>query len=237
MTALGTRAASVLALALWGVGAEAGQTRFVPLVGHGGRGAPPIALSVDAGTPVLTSLASTTIEPMVHILPTYRGAAKSSIKVIGAYRITEPAGTRLVNASASGYLPVELRFNDGRCFTLTAEYAGPTLSNAALHGVGCDERAPVAEPASPAPPADRALRKIGVSWGFAAWADDQIGVTYVTTPFAKIYQPFMAVRMPVTKIMAMNSPDAPLADMTLLTRIDEQPVLMTLEVVYDAFSN
>lgn len=232
MTVAGVRMAPVLALAMWGVGAGARQTGFVPPAGYGGWGGPPIASTVEPGAPVLTSLASATVKPLVHILPTYPGAAKSSFRIIGAYRITEPPGTRLVEVSARNYLPLLARFSDGRCFTFSADYTGPTLSKASFHRVRCDERRPTVEPAPPAPLTDRALRMIGVSWGFAAWADDLAGLTYVTKPFAETCQPFMIVRLPVTNIMSMNSPDAPLADMTLLTRIDGKPVLMTLEILY-----
>ena len=62
-------------------------------------------------------------------------------------------------------------------------------------------------------------------------------LTYITKPFATTYQPLMTVRLPVAAIMAMNSPDAPLADITLLTRLKGQPTLVTLEVVYGAFGN
>jgi hypothetical protein len=233
--AAGARTAAVLALAVAGVSGEARQFGFVPPSGYGGKGGPPLATPAQPGAPALTSLAPATISGLIHILPSYPGAGKSSVKVIGAYRITEPAGTRLVGAWAPGYLPVTVQLSDGRCFAFTADYAGPALSNAALRRVDCEERRPAAEPAPPTPPADHSLRLAGVAWGFAAWTDDRAGLTYITEPFAKTYQPLMTVRLPVTNIMAMNSPDAPLADMTLLTRINGQPALMTLEVSYGAF--
>ena len=229
--------AAVLALTVSGVDADARPLGFVPAAGYGGKGGPPLASSVEPGAPALTSLSPAKIAPLIHILPSYPSAGKSSVKIIGAYQIAEPAGTRLVKVSAPGYLPVTARFSDGRCFTFTADYAGPTLSNAVFHRAGCDEHRPAAEPAPPTPPAGRALRLIGVSWGFAAWADDRAGLTYLTEPFVKTYQPFITVRSPVTNIMAMNSPDAPLADMTLLTRVGGHPALITLEVVYGASGN
>lgn len=231
------RIAAVLALTVWSVGGDARQLGFVPAAGYGGKGGPPVASSAEPGAPALTSLSPATIAPLIQILPNYPGAGKSSVKVIGAYQIAEPAGTRLAEVWARGYLPVTARFSNGRCFTFSADYAGPALSDAALHRAECDERRPAAETAPPTPPADLGLRLIGVSWGFAAWADDRAGLTYVTEPFAKVYQPLMTVRSPVANIMAMNSPDAPLADITLLTRVRGQPVLITLEVVYGAFGN
>lgn len=235
--AAGMRKAAILALAVAGVGADASQFGVVPPAGYGGKGGPPLATPTEPGTPALISLPTAALAPFVQVVPGYAGATKSSVKVIGAYRITEPAGTRLVEAWAPGYLPVALRLSDGRCFAFTADYAGPALSNAALHHINCGARRPASEPAPPTPPAGHSLRLVGVAWGFAAWSDDGTGLTYITAPFAKTYQPLSAVRLPVINIMAMNSPDAPLADMTLLTRIDGQPALVTLEVIYGAFGS
>lgn len=231
--AAGARMATMVAVAAIGIAADAHQFEFVPPTGYGGKGGAPTATLAERGAPALTSLPFVTVEPLIRIDPSYPEAARSSVKVIGAYRIGERAGIHLVGAWARGaYLPVNLRFDDGRCFALTAEYAGPTLSNAALHRIGCDAQPAVVEAPPPTPPAGRALRLIGVAWGFAAWSDNRAGLTSITAPFAKTWQPLVTARLPVTAIMAMNSPDAPIADMTLLTRIHGHPTLVTLEVIY-----
>ena len=229
---------AMLVLAVEGRAVDARQLSFVPPAGHGGEGSSPLARPAERGAPALTSLKSATIAPLVSIMASYPDAAKSSVKVIGAYRISEPAGTHLVEAWSRGvFLPVTTRFSDGRCFAFTADYAGPTLSNAALHRVECDQPRPIAEPAPPTPPASRDLRLVGVAWGFAAWRSHGAALTYITKPFATTYQPLMTVRLPVAAIMAMNSPDAPLADMTVLTRLNGHPTLVTLEIVYGGFRN
>lgn len=231
--AAGARMAAMVAFAALGIAADAHQSGVVPPTGYGGKGGPPTAPLSEPGAPPLTSLPFKAVTSLIGIDPSYPEAARSTVKVIGAYRIGEPAGTRLVRAWARGaYLPVNLRFDDGRCFTLTAEYAGPTLSNAALHRTSCDAPPAVVEVPPPPPPASPALRLIGFAWGFAAWTDHRAGLTFITAPFAKTSQPLIIARLPVSAIMAMNSPDAPVADMTLLTRMHGHPTLVTLEVIY-----
>ena len=218
--AASARMATMVAFAAVGIAADAHQLRFVPPTGYGDKNGTPTVTLVDPEAPALTSVPLATFAHLIQIDPSFREAAKSSVKVIGAYRIDERAGTHLAAAWArGGYLPVNLRFDNGRCFALTADYAGPTLSDAALHRIGCDAPPAIVEPPPP-PPANSALRLIGVAWGSAAWSDHRAGLTFITAPFAKTWQPLITARLPVTAIMAMNSPDAPIADLTLLTRID-----------------
>jgi hypothetical protein len=130
-----------------------------------------------------------------------------------------------------GFLPVNLAFSDGSCFRFQADYVGGRLAGARLNRSDCAaRRLPKAVPG--AAPADRHLRWTGASGGFGAWADDRAGTTIVTAPFAKGFTPLFSARMKPLGFMAMNSVDAPLANITLVARIGGKLMLITLLVSY-----
>lgn len=163
--------------------------------------------------------------------PAYPRAKLAHAKVVGVFAIAEPAGTHLVSVWAAAFLPVLLTFSDGRCFSFSADYEGGTLSNGALRRADCEHRS-FAEEVSPKPPAGRSLRLIGSSWSYAAWADDRTHTTIVTVPFSRTFRPFFVAHMRTDAIAAMNGPDTPGGDVTLVGRVDGWLMAVTLEVSY-----
>lgn len=55
-------------------------------------------------------------------------------------------------------------------------------------------------------------------------------MTVITVPYAKMFQPLFTARMAAAAIMAMNGPDWPGGNVTLVDRIDGRLTVVTLEV-------
>jgi hypothetical protein len=220
----------VLVLALAAIGVDAQP--FVPPAGFLGKPGPGVATPPEPGSPPLSRIPDASIADRFRVDPDYPRHGDAAAKVIGAFDIAEPPGTHLVSAWGRGFLPVTLSFSDGRCFSLTADYAGGTLSNGRLTRVSCGPKPNLYEPQLAPPPPDRGLRPVGSSWGYGAWSDDRTGTTIITAPFAKTFQPLFTARMGVTAIAGMNGPDWPGGNMTIVGRIDGRLVVVTLEVGY-----
>jgi hypothetical protein len=217
-----------LALALTGVDADA---QFVPPAGYSGKPGPGVATPAEPGAPALTRIPDTSLANLFHVDPAYPRHANASAKVIGAFTVAEPRGAHLVAAWAPGFLPITLSFSDGRCFSLSADYVGGTLSNGRLHHVACAPRS-VYEPPVPPSPSGRRLRLVGSSWTYGAWADDEARTTIVTAPLVKTFQPLFTARMRASAIMAMNGIDWPGGNVTLVGRIHGRVTVVTLAVTY-----
>lgn len=149
------------------------------------------------------------------------------LKVISAYRVSGAIGQKVVSAQGYGFLPVWLKMKDGTCLALEANYD----TNGRLNAAACDGR-PSGGQASVAQPTNKALRFIGASWGYSAWYDPKERSTIVTAPFAKSFEPPFVAHMPVIAITAMNSPDAPLGNVSVIGRIGGKLVVIVLEVSF-----
>lgn len=224
------RAGAGIALALTGIGLS-GQT-FVPPAGYTGKPGPGVATPPEPGAPALARISEASLSDRFQIDPAYPRRASAAAKVIGAFTVAEPPGTHLVAAWAPGFLPITLSFSDGRCFSFGADYNGGILSNGRLNRIDCAAQRHSYETPVAQPPAGRALRFAGVAWGYGAWVDDRAGTTVVTAPFAKTFEPLFTARMPVIAMMAMNGPDWPGGNMTLVGRIDGRITIVTLEIGY-----
>jgi hypothetical protein len=153
------------------------------------------------------------------------------VKIVGAFAVEVPKDSHFVSAWSPGFLPVTLAFSDGQCFSLAADYLGGTLSNGRLNRVGCEYPRPIVAPTVSAPP-DKSLQLVGSAWGYAAWKDPRSRTTFVTVPFSKTFQPFFTAHMDTTAVMAMNGPDWPGGNVTLVGNVDGQLTVVTLEVAY-----
>lgn len=213
--------------------AGAAHAQFVPPAGYSGNGAQPdVVAPTDPDAPILTRIPDTTLSGLFHVDPDYkRGASTGHVKVVGAFEIAETQKRHFVAAWSPGFLPVTLSFSDGKCYSLQADYAGGTLSNGRLSKVGCDDRQ-TGEQAPSSPPPGSPLRFVGSAWSYGAWADDQAGTTIVTAPYAKTFQPLFAAQMSTSAIMAMNGPDYPGGNVTLVGRVGDRLAVVTLEVGY-----
>lgn len=69
-------------------------------------------------------------------------------------------------------------------------------------------------------------------WGYGAWTNPKTGVLTVTVPYEKTFVPLFTTRMKASAMMAMNSPDAPLGNVTLVGKIKGRLTVVTLEVGY-----
>lgn len=207
---------------------------FTPPVGYSAgpnaAARPCVAPVVDASAPRLTCIPIAEVAKLFKTDPGYPNADKQHLQVVGAYYLDLPAGERLTEASAGGYLPVRLKLSGGRCFSLSAEYYGK-LSNARLTPATCDGRSYKDDRIAPQP-TGKSLRLIGSAEGYDAWGDDEAGRIIVTAPYSKTFKALFTAHMPVTGIMAANSPDAPFGNVTLVGQLYGKPVVVVLEVSF-----
>lgn len=220
-------------------------SEFMPPAGYDSGSSvarPGVASPIEPGTPRLVRLPDSQLSSLFHPNRGYRRVGDDSglslwptagakAKVVGAFGLGEPRGTHLADAWSPGFLPVWLSFSDGRCFLLRADYERGTLSNGRLKRVSCEgKRKFYSEP--PPQPNDPFLRLLSASWGYSAWIDPKTGVLTVTVPYQKTFVPLFTTRMKVSAMMAMNSPDAPLGNVTLVGKINGRLTVVTLEVGY-----
>lgn len=223
------RAVAMTAIAVTAIGAHA---QLVPPAGYSGGGSRRrVAVAVDASAPPLIRIPDTAMASLIHVDPAYkRGSSVGQARVVGAFAVAETSKTQVVAAWSAGFLPVTLLLSDGRCYSLQANYEGGALSNGRLSKAGCEGKRPSAEPPFPPPPPGRSLRFIGSAWGYGAWADDRAGTTIVTAPGATTFQPLFTARMTALAIMAMNGPDWPGGNVTLVGRTEGRLTVVTLDV-------
>lgn len=236
-TAVGT-------LALLPIPAQSAQ--FVPPAGYDSGSPlarPGVASPTEPGAPPLARIPDSQLSYLFRANPQYRRVGDNSgltlwptagakAKVVGAFAVGEPQGTHLVDAWSPGFLPVWLAFSDGRCFLLTADYEHGTLSNGRLKRVSCAEGRRTFE-GPPAPkPSDPSLRLLSSSWPYVAWTDPKTGLITVAAPYQKTFVPLFTTTMKATAMMALNSPDAPFGNVTLVGRIRSRLTVVTLEVGY-----
>lgn len=210
------------------------HAQFVPPAGYsGGASRPSVAPPSDSSAPPLARIPDTAVSRLIHVDPTYkRGLAGGHAKVVGAFAVAESTKAHVVAAWSPGFLPVTLSFSDGRCYSLQADYYGGALSNGQLNRVDCEEQQKSEEPAPTAQLSGRSLRFIGGAWGYAAWVDDRAKITIITAPGATTLQPLFTAEMETIAIMAMNGPDWPGGNVTLVGKIKGRLTVVTLEVVY-----
>ena len=189
---------------------------------------PGVAVPTDPTAPVLTRLPDASLQPLFHLNPTYSRASFARVKVVGAFTVAESQGAHFVDAWGVGYLPVFMSFSDGRCFAFAADYEGGTLSNGRMHRAGCEPSKPVGQ--VPQSPPDPTLRLVGYNWGYGAYMDDRSGKTIVGSPETPNFEPLFTADMDTMAIMAMNGPDWPGGNVTLVGRIKGQLTVVTLEV-------
>ncbi|SFO47753.1 hypothetical protein [Sphingomonas sp. OK281] len=216
------------------VAAISAQAQFVPPAGYSGNGSRPgVAVPSDPSAPSLARISDAAVSNVFRVDPAYkRGLAIGRAKVVGAFAIAETSKTHVVAAWSPGFLPVTLSLSDGRCYVLQADYEGGTLSNGRLSKAGCEGPRKFYEPAVPPPPPGHSLRFIGAAWGYGAWVDDRAKVTIVTAPGATTFKPLFTGLMTSSTIMAMNSPDSPGGNVTLVGKIKGRLTIVTLEVGY-----
>lgn len=225
---VGLRAAAALALTSGAIEAHASQ--LVPPAGYSGNESLPRVIStVEAGAPSFTRIPDAKLADRFHVVPSY--TRPSHVKVVGAFAVEVPQYTHFVSAWSPGFLPVTLAFSDGRCFSLAADYVGGTLSNGRLNRVSCERSRPAVAPPVSLPP-NKSLQLVGSAWGYDAWNDPRSGTTFVTVPFSKSFQPFFTAHMATSAIMAMNGPDWPGGNVTLVGKVDGRLTIVTLEVAY-----
>lgn len=221
------------------------SSQFVPPAGYDDSDAvarPRVASPVEQGTPALTRVADAQLSGLFQVNRAYKRAgddsglslwptAGATVKIVGAFAVAEPRGTHLVDAWSLGFLPVTLSFSDGRCFSLSADYEHGTLSNGRLNRTSCEGKRTFNRPPPPKPHG-ASLQLLASSFGYAGWTNPKTGIITVTVPSQKTFVPLFTTRMKATAMMAMNSIDAPLGNITLVGKVKGRLTVVTLEVGY-----
>lgn len=214
--------------------ANGGHAQFVPPSGFSGQGdRPGVAAPTDPTAPALTRLPNNALADRFAIVPGYkRGASTGHVEIVGAFEIKETDKRHLIAAWSTGFLPITLSFDDGECYSLQADYFGGTLSNGRMSPIDCNERQVASEAIPPSPNGGSGLAFINSAWSYAAWSDKQAGTTIVTAPYTDSFKPLFTAKMATIAIMAMNGPDYPAGNVTLVGRVDGRLTVVTLEVGY-----
>ena len=211
--------------------AVASAPQFVPPAGLSGKPAGPgVAPVTDPDAPPLKRLPDAEGQALFHVNPNYHRSGVGHVKVVGVFEVTEAGNSHIVDAWSTGFMPT-LAFSDGRCFSFTAQYNDGTLWDGRLVRAPCDRRVYEGQTSLTAPNGS-GLRLVGFSWSFGAWMDDAGGKTIVTSPASKGFEPLFTADMQTSAIMAMNGPDWPGGNVTLVGRINGRLTIVTLEVNY-----
>ncbi|MBW4331512.1 hypothetical protein KY084_11600 [Stakelama sp. CBK3Z-3] len=203
------------------------ESQFVPPAGYAGR--PPerdIAAPPDKDMPSIIAVPPGTVADRFMIVPDY--PRDGHVKVIGAFAITPHGNVRLKNAWGPGFLPATLFFSDGRCYLLEADYYNHALSNGRFSPESCDGKRYDEKPSSSAPD-NSGLHFIDAAWGYSVWEKTD-GSVIVTAPYAKDFTPLFSAKMHVLAITAINGPDYPGGNVTLIGAIDGQSMAVILDV-------
>lgn len=105
------------------------------------------------------------------------------------------------------------------------------MSNGRLNRVNCEGKRTFNWP-QPPNPHDSSLRLLAAPFGYAGWTNLRTGTTIMVVPSQKTFVPLVTARMKATAMMAMNSIDAPLGNVTLVGKIKGRLTVVTLEVGY-----
>ena len=221
--------AVVLAMGLSGLGMVCAGVADAQLASPTAA-SPDITSPAGPVMPALRQIPAADVASLFTIDPETTRLAEAHVKVVGAFEVAETPDMRLVDAWSPWFLPVILKFSDGQCVSLTADYNHGALSNGRLQPVSCDR--PQGHAAPRARPANPALRYIGSAWGYSAWADDKAGTTIISVPFGDTFEPLVVARMPVSTILAVNGIDTLGGNVTLVGRVDGRLTIVTLEVGY-----
>jgi len=221
----------LVAIGLLAAAATDAAAQFVPPAGYGGKpNGPGVAPPTDPAAPPLKRLSDAEFDGRFHLDPNYHRTGAGHVKVVGVFEVTEPDNSHFVDAWSTGFMPT-LAFSDGRCFSFTAEYNGCMLWNGRLAQASCEKKVYTGR-TSLAAPADSGLRLVGFSWSFGAWVDDARGKTIVTSPASTTFETLFTADMRTSAIMAMNGPDWPGGNVTLVGRVNGRLTIVTLEVNY-----
>lgn len=200
----------------------------------GPPGSPPppgVATDVEPGAPALTRLSDAATARLFQLDPHYPRLSSAHLKVVGAFGIRETSKMRVVAAWSAGFLPMLMAFSDGRCFALSATYNSGLLAEGKLiREPRC--RQPKSLPALAVPPPGDGLRWIGAPWGYGLWADDRRHSTVVTAPQRNTSTRFFTAEIALIGAGAMNGPDWPGGNITMVGRVKGKLIAVTLEVTY-----
>ena len=184
-----------------------------------------LVAAAPASVPVLKPIDRTALQRLISV-DLHRlqaGTEFRGIAVLGGFRIVLPRGERVVRATLPGYLSVALMTNRGRCFFAAADYVDGRLTSPTIKHATCSTP-PMATAAGEMP----GRRLAGEAWGYRAWVDERDGTTLLTKSRGATVQELATVRMRTIGLGAIDSPDSPLSNITLVGSTMEGNLMLVL---------
>lgn len=143
-----------------------------------------------------------------------------------------PKGLSITHADMSGYAPIFLTSQSGRCFKLDINSAGQAVTKVDLLADVCWPGRPIGAPPSPDPTPPRAgLVYTGRAWNLIAWTDSETGKTMLFPEHEHNAHPVLTTSMRVIGLGGLGSPDAPRTEVSLVGYVHDRLIAITVMLI------
>lgn len=196
--------------------------------------AAPLAAQTNKPTPTVSIADPETLSGVILLAPPPQSlGAYGRSKILWRADIHLPEGLSITRADMSGYAPIFLTSQSGRCFKLDFNGAGQVLTKVDLLPDVCWPGRPAgASPPLPAPSPPRAgLVYAGRAWNLIAWTDPRIGETTLIPEGEHHAHPVLTTNMRVIAAGGLGSPDAPMTQVSLVGYVRDQLVATTVMLI------
>lgn len=185
----------------------------------------PLAAGPPAAEPTLTIVDPTSLSNVISFAPPPPQLARfGPSKVLWRVDVGLPVHAAVRRIRMTGYAPIVLELDDGRCFGVGFNGASDRLVKASIARTACEPEGPAKAP--PAPPRPR-LVAIGKAWNLDAWRDPRSGRTTLVPDHGPDAQPVLTTSMRVVAVGGLGAPDAPMTEVSLAGYIHGRLVLTT----------
>ena len=196
--------------------------------------AAPLAAQPNKPTPTVSIADPETLSDAILLAPPPQSlAAYGRSKILWRADIHLPEGLLITRADMSGYAPIFLTSQSGRCFKLDFNGAGQALTKVDLLPDACWPGRPAgAPPPPPVPSPPRAgLVYAGRAWNLIAWTDPRTGETTLIPERKHDAHPVLTTSMRVIAVGGLGSPDAPMTQVSLVGYVRDQLVATTVMLI------
>ena len=188
-----------------------------------------LVAAAPASAPVAKPINRAALQRLVSVDPLFLTASNRPawVNISGGYRIVLPRGERVVGATSPGSLPITLLTNRRRCFLAATNNVDGRHASLTIKDASCPP-----QPVATAPGQLPGRRFVGEAWGYRAWVDERAGTTLLTKSRGATAQAVATVQMRTVGISALDSPDSPSSNVTLVGSTKGGDLLMLLAIRY-----